>query len=93
MIIELGGKTMTPEQAKAASDKLRQYSNTVDAMIDLLDNTSAPCSCCGTEKWNDWQQHQLAERLIGITEKMDNAAAVFARFANNPNLLDEGKAS
>jgi PHD/YefM family antitoxin component YafN of YafNO toxin-antitoxin module len=72
---------ITTTQAQETAERLRVFAEEVEAMVDLLDNSSSPCNCCGTEKWSDWQQHQLAERLIGIAEKMDNAADLFERRA------------
>ena len=70
---------MTPEQAKEAADELRRYADRVDAMVDTLDNKSSPCDCCGTIRWSNWAEHQLAERLVGIAERMDTTADALER--------------
>ena len=43
-------------------------------MVDTLDNKSTPCDCCGTIRWSNWSEHNLADKLVGIAERMDTTA-------------------
>ena len=80
---------MTSDEAKAAAAELRRFAKRIEEIMFKLDTRSFPCECCSTVRYENWQQNQLFSRLDGLTEKMENAAVLLAKGANNPEFLGE----
>jgi len=81
---------MNTEQARAAAKELLTFAKRAEELMAALDSGSVPCDCCGTIRYNNWAQKQLADKLEGIAERLETAGDTLNRRADDPAFLGGG---
>jgi transposase len=55
-------------------EKLMEAKRLILEVRDTFNNTQERCSCCGAERFVNWNQRQMRDQLNGAVTRIDRAA-------------------